>query len=47
MSKTISKKISAKASAANTFREPPPGDETFGLDPEILFYDIEDGDETE
>ena len=42
MDKTISKKRSVKDST----EKPPPGDKTFGLDPEIRFYAIEDGDET-
>ena len=43
----ISKKISAKASAAKPLGKPSPGDKTFGIDTGILFYAIEDGDETE
>ena len=47
ISKTISKKISVKASAVKPLGKPPPGDKTFGIDPSIRFYTIEDGDETE
>ena len=47
MSKTSSKKISVKDSAAKPLGKPPPGDKTSGIDPEILFYAIEDGDKTE
>ena len=47
MEKTISKKISVKASAENSLGKPPPGDKTFSLEPAIIFYAIEDGDETE
>ena len=43
---TISKKISAKASAAKPLVKPLPGGKTLGLDPETWFYDIEDGDDT-
>ena len=47
MAKSVSKKISSKASAAKPSGKPPPGDKSFGLDPDIRFYDIEDKDETE
>ena len=47
MAKTISKKISAKASVANPFGKTMPGDKIFILETEICFYAIEDGDETE
>ena len=47
MGKTISKKISFKASSVKPLGKPPPGDKTFGIDPATRFYDIEDGDETE
>ena len=47
MAKSISKKSSIEASAAKPLGKPPPGDETFGLEPDIPFYDKEDGDETE
>ena len=47
IAKTISKKRSAKASASKPFGKPPPGDKTLGIDPEIRFYAIEDGYETE
>ena len=40
MAKTISKKISVKASSAKPLGKPPTGDKTFGLDPEIRFYAI-------
>ena len=42
MDKTISKKISVKDST----EKPPPGDKNVGLDPDIRFYAIEDGDDT-
>ena len=47
MAKTISKKISVKASSSKPSWKPPPGDKTFGIEPEIRFYAIEDGDKTE
>ena len=47
MAKTISNKISAKDSAVKTLGKPLPGDKTFGIEPAIRFYAIEDGDETE
>ena len=47
MAKTISKKISVKASAAKPLGKPPPRDKTLGLEPAICFYAIEDGDDTE
>ena len=47
MAKTISKKISVKASTAKPLGKPPPGDKTCGIEPDIRFYEIEDGDETE
>ena len=47
MANNTSKKISVKASAAKPLVKPPPGDKTFGLDPAIHFYAIEDGDKTE
>ena len=45
MAKTISKKSSVKASSDKPSGKPPPRDKILGLDPEIRFYDIEDGDE--
>ena len=47
MAKSISKKISVKASAAKPSGKPPPGDETCGIDPSIRFYDLEGGYENE
>ena len=47
MAKTISKKRSVKASASKPSGKNPTGDKTFGIDPEILFCAIEDGDGTE
>ena len=47
MENTISKKISVKASVANPSGKPPPGDKTLGVYPEIRFYAIEDGYDTE
>ena len=47
MAKTISKKISVKASSSNPLGKPLPGDKTFGIEIEIRLYDIEDCDETE
>ena len=47
MAKSISEKSSVKASAANPLGQPPPEDKTFGIELDILFYAIEDGDETE
>ena len=47
MAKTIGKKISVKDSSANPLGNTPTGDKTLGLETEIRFYDIEDGDDTE
>ena len=47
MANTISDKSSVKASEAKPSGKPPPGDKTFGLDPAIRFYSIEDRDKTE
>ena len=47
MAKTISKKSSVKASAAKPLGKPMPGGKIFGIYPEIRFYYIGDGDETE
>ena len=47
MAKTVSKKISVKDSSAKPLGKPPPRDNTFGLEPDIRFYAIEDGDDTE
>ena len=47
MVKTISKKISVKASAAKPSGNTLSGDKTFGLEPAIHVYAIEEGDETE
>ena len=46
MGKTTSKKTSVKTSSENPLVNPPPGDKTLGLDPEIRFYTLEDGDDT-
>ena len=46
MAKTISKKISVKASAENPLGKPTPWDKNLGIDPDIRCYTIEDGDET-
>ena len=45
MAKTISKKISVKASAAKPLDKPLPGDKTLGLEPAVRFYKVEEGDE--
>ena len=45
--KTISKKISVKASAAKPLGKPTPGDKHFGIQKAIRLYSIEDGDDTE
>ena len=47
MDKTTSKKISVKASAAKPLGKLTPRDKTLGLEEEIRFYDIEDGNDTE
>ena len=47
MVKSISKRNSLEASTANTLGKPLSGDETLGFDPDIRFYKIEDGDNTE
>ena len=46
MVKTISKKISVKASSSKPLGVPPPGDKTLGIEPATLFYSIEDGYDT-
>ena len=46
MVKTVSKKIYVKASAAKPTFKSPPGDKTPGIDPAILFCDIEDVNNT-
>ena len=45
--KSISKKSYFKASTAKPSGKLPPGDKTCGLEPDIRFYEIEDGDVTE
>ena len=45
MVKTTRRKISVKASAAKSSGKPPPGDKTLGLEPEICFYKLEEGDD--
>ena len=47
MKKSISNKISFKASEANPLGNPPSGDKSCGIEPDIRFYDIEDVDDTE
>ena len=47
MENTISKKILVKASEAKPLGKPSPGDKNLGVELEIRFYDIEDGDDTE
>ena len=47
MANTLSKKISVKASAAKPSGKPLPRYKSLGLEPAILFYSIEDSDETE
>ena len=47
MAKTISNKISVKASSAKPLGKPPTGVKNLGIDPAICFYAVEDGDETE
>ena len=47
MEKTTSNKISVKDLAAKPLGNPLPGDKTFGLEPAIRFYTIEDDDENE
>ena len=46
MAKTTSNKSSVKASESKTSVKPLPGDKTLGLEPEIRFYKLEDGDDT-
>ena len=46
MVKTTSKKVSVKASAAKPLDKPPPRDKTMGIEPEIRFYELEDGYDT-
>ena len=45
MVNTTSKKISVKSSKAKPLGKPPPGDKTMGLEPEICFYKLEDGND--
>ena len=47
MEKTLSKKISVKASAAKPLGKPPPGGETLGIEPVVRFHAIEYCDKTE
>ena len=47
MAETISKKNSVKASAAKPSGKPQPRNKTFGIEPAIRLYAIEDIDETE
>ena len=47
MANSISKKSSFKASVDKPLVKPPPRDKTCGFEPDICFYYIEDGDETE
>ena len=46
MVKITSEKISVNASAAKPLDKPPPRDKNLGINPEILLYTLEDGDET-
>ena len=46
MANIITKKISVKASTAKPSGKPLSEDKTLGLDPDIRFYNIEDGDDT-
>ena len=47
MAKNISKKKPIKVSESKPSGNPPPGDKTFGIEPAIQLYAIEDGDDTE
>ena len=47
MAKNTRKKISVKALAAKSLGKPLIRDKTLGIDPEIRFYAIKDGDEPE
>ena len=46
MVKTTNRIIPVKASAAKPLGKPQPGDKPMGVDPKILLYTLEDGDET-
>ena len=46
MESTVSMKT-LKASTAKTNGRPPPGDKSLGIEPDILLYEIEDGDKNE
>ena len=46
MGKTTREKISVKSSAAKPLGKPLTGYKTLGIDPEIRFYAIEEGDDT-
>ena len=47
MENNTGKISSVKATAAKPLVKPPPRDETLGLESEILFYELKDGDVTE
>ena len=47
MEKTISKKNFIKASKSKPSGNPPPGDKTLSIEPDIRFYATEDGCDTE
>ena len=47
MSRSINKINSAKASTSKPLGKSTPGYRSLGLDPDISFYEIEDGDKTD
>ena len=47
MAKTISRKCSVKDSADKPLVKTPLGDKTPGIDPEICFHELEEGDKNE
>ena len=46
MAKSISKRNPLKASTAKPLGNPPPGNKTLVINPDIRFYEIEYGDKT-
>ena len=46
MARSISKKNKVKGSTGKPSGKPPPVDKTLGIDPDILFYEIEDVNNT-
>ena len=47
MASSISKRNTEQVSTANPFGNPHPGDKSLGIEIDVCFYEIEDGDKTE